>query len=781
MPGFSNVAATLILISSFIVSLPTTVAQPQDGAAVRALIDGLPTRIASPIALFRGLESPIREEAAVVLLNTETHPLCALLTLLDSSPQGGIVAAAYVDYMSVQSCEALGPELLRRVKSTNLKTRQKACELLDSLPYAAVSEPRQLRILLRDRHPIARRQACQLLGKIGISTAEAIEMLRILMYDTTTDVRCAAIEAIGTLEATGAFPKFSEQTTDTEFAVRLATVLVLAKLDSGDASNRRLLAQLYRESPDELTRKRLLKAVIEFGKEAIIFREFWKRMIRDASELTTLSQQLEMLGPGIVDLCAEMLLESEREEGRWSALLLLQWTKHDTSAVRPLVSNCLHENSKRLQLRALLTLAAIGNVRVDEVQPFLNGGAGFRIAAAKALGQCSADDHERAVLLLLSLLNDEHEEVWGEAIHSLSRYDIHPEDSLKRLTSLLAPGREPGVADILRVIAILQDHGSGAAIAAPELILTFANRKLLRRFYSFFPHYLPLSLHLQHSLQQLRPLHPAVEALVAIGKPAVPRLTEALLDDNKDIRQMAKECLLRIDHPHATAAVAEDLWTRAMSSAPADENPVEIALALDGGASEKLRGDTSSLPSRLGKLVKFPRYSLQALQILSCMGPAANDALPELQRYYTELRDTVMDGQDASTHRMVSIRMATARCIYQVSGTATGPLFAEAEQCVLPVSRFIYEQASLLLCACDSGFQSQSAVARSRELLQGREFMPLDHRAYHSFVLANLDPANSQWRATLESMALRKVSSMQFAVWCLELMAKQNQSIATHE
>lgn len=710
-----------------------------ENANVGRLISTLPDHIDPPEPLFVDEEPALRKEIAYRLLDEERHPLSALLTLLDAEPNGATTTSYWVNHLGSAGIKRLSLVLFRWMESDDERRRLKAWQFLHACRQLPVESIPSLTKFLFNERATDRSYACRLLGYMGEDAKSAAPQIAKLTRDYAAEVRADAIEALGNMQAAEYLASVHRGTSDVDEKVQLAAVIALFRLNQRDNESMLLLRKLHRTGTPEI-RRTILKHLHEFGDPGPILLESWRDQVRDAFELLSLSKELECLGPAAADLLVELLAETESEETRRNALLLLQWTKHEKRTARPAVVAILSGDNKRLQLQALASLTTMGEILFDEVAKFMEASQGFQIAVADCLIHCPPEDLQLAIDALRILMDSDEVEVQLAACRNLQILGAEQNSVLKCLTLMLHPSREIGSDALQRAIQMLETAGPPAKMAIPLLIKSFTDERLTRF---------------------RDDQHPAVKAMIAIGEPAVPRLLRALDHDFLTVQAKATVCLKKIDNEQSAHPLAERVWDEALYP---EIYGIYSREKLDPGRLQELNEETATLPIRLTKLLSIDGHNTQALEALSRLGAEAQEALPALLAHYEKFAKalagrTAENGLSPSSRDFQITRMIcerTAIAIYRIAPSRREPIQAELNRIFTAYAnerRGSLISADLMDIAMELNFRNETAFQTLRERVDDDVFINPTSRAAAAYVLALVEPENPKWEQRLREIA----------------------------
>ncbi len=706
----------------------------EENPEIGRLIVTLPNSIDPLKPLFADKDPALRKQLAFALINEEKHPLCALLTYLDAEAHGATTSFYFVSHLGPVGVKRLSVILFEWIRSDDPNRRSKGWQFLHACRPLPTELIPPLTEFLVDKSDTSRSYACRLLGQMGDAAKDSAPQIEKLVTDSSAEIRGFAINALGNMNAVDSLPAVREGLSDADVRVRLAATIAMFQLTQGAVKDVHLLKELHRDGTPEI-RSIILDHLHECGEQGIVFIENWKDQIRSASELTSLSKKFESLGPASVDMLMDLLSQKESEETRRSALVLLKWTKHKKLSVRPAVKSLALGDNRRLQLAALDTLPTLGKIPFDDVADLLNASTGVQVAVARCLIHCPPEDQPRALDALRTLMGSDNVEVQIAACHSLLTLKSDQEQALKCLTLMLHPSQEIGTDALERTIQLLEDAGPAAKMAIPLLIKSFAYKQL------------------EHFRDDQ---HPSVEALIAIGKPAIPRLLSALQHDLQTVQTKAAICFERIDNEQSSHPLAERIWDQAL-------HPEIYGIRfpqIPPESLEQLRKETSSLPVRLTKLLPFHRHDTKALQALNNLGNSAQEAIPQLNAHYDQLTETLAENHLNPSSRIYTVTLAkcqrTAAAIYRIDPSQQEPVRTELNRAFAsytgerPASMI---PADLIDIAVELKFRNEQAFEKLGELVDNDTFIRPYTRAIAAYTLALVDSKTPRWAKRLDEMA----------------------------
>lgn len=390
-------------------------------------------------------------------------------------------------------------------KDVNVRTRTTVA-LANLGPGARSAVPALVR-LLKDRDDNLRHLASLALDKIGKLSRDEVPFLRDALQDADANVRRYATSAVGKLgpDGRGALASLVPLLKDPQPEVRQNAVKALGQIGPEARSAFPALLPMLKDPDDEialLASAALGKIGLPDASDAVQLREALadKRSsvrITAAALLAKLgneSQALTVLINGLTDRDEGIRGVALRVVSEMDPAVLGQLVANSKTAV-PSFRNALQNSDKNVRLMTLEILGKLG----AEAGP-----------TAGAIGDC---------------LKDKDKDIRVGAIKALWQLGPAAKDGVPALAQLV---EDKDQQTALAAIETLGQIGPRAETAVPNLILAFAGGDEM--------------------------YEGTVEALVKIGKPAVPALVNALSDKQPIYRLGAAVTLGRIG-PDAKAAV----------------------------------------------------------------------------------------------------------------------------------------------------------------------------------------------------------------------------------
>jgi HEAT repeat protein len=377
-----------------------------------------------------------------------------------------------------------------------------------------------------------RLQAIDQLGALGDKAATAVAPLTELLKDPSAKVRAHAARALGAIgaPAKSAVPALADLLKDPDEMVRRQVVKAVLKIRPGPQVTVPLCVKLL-EDPDPGVRNRILQAITEAGPQAV---------------------------PALIEA-----LKNDKA-AYWACLVLREMGPAAKAAV-PALAEKLKDPRPGIRREAILTLGAMNEAAIPvlpQIAACLND-EHTRVAATFVLGELGqiSPDAETAIRA-----NAKSNDAFLSSVSLWALARVHPEDKQLRREAteqLIARLKDPEA--FVRVAAA---RALAALPPAPEITGPIWQKAL-------------------QNADEVTARH-ALDALAALGAPAVPRLIEAL------------------KHEHLRGQVVYILGQIGPAAAPAAE-------ALAGLVNDK-----------------NARVAQEAALALAKIGPGAKAAMPAL-------------------------------------------------------------------------------------------------------------------------------------------------------
>jgi HEAT repeat protein len=370
------------------------------------------------------------------------------------------------------------------------------------------------------------------LGARGEKAAEAVKPIEELLKDKSAKVRAHAAHALGEIGAAAkdAVPALAELLKDPDDCVRRCDLQAIHAIHPGPKVMIPLCTKLL-EDPDPAIRGRILNAIAECGVEAV---------------------------PGLIEGLKD-------DKAAFWALIVLRDIGPAAKEAIPAITEKLKDAKPEIRREAVLTLGAFGEAAAPAVPQIaaLVGDKHAGCAATFVLGELGQIPKE-AEATVRSNVKSDNEMLSTASLWALCR--VHPEDKeLRRETTEKLVERLKAKEPFARVMAA---RALAALPPAPEITVPIWEKAMKDADEPTMRH--------------------AMDALAALGAPAVPRLIDALKYEK--FRGDVVYALGRIGPPAAAAT----------------------------GELAKLVEDKNS------------RVALEAIIALGNIGPGAKDAVPAL-------------------------------------------------------------------------------------------------------------------------------------------------------
>jgi HEAT repeat protein len=462
----------------------------------------------------------------------------------------------------------------------------------------------------------ARLQAIDQLGARGEKAAEAVAPLTDLLKDGSAKVRARAVWSLGAIGAPAkpAVPALAELLKDPDETVRRQVVKAVQAIHPGPQVTVPLCVKLL-EDPDPGVRTRVLNAIAEAGEKAV---PGLIEALKNDKAAYWACLVLRDIGPAAKDAVPALAekLKDPRPEIRREAVLTLGAMNEAAAAALPQIAALL--NDEHARTAATFVLGQLGQIPAD--------------AEAAIRANAKSDDH------LLSSVS-----LWA-----LAR--VHPEDKdLRRQTTEQLIARLKDQDPFVRVAAA---RALAALPPAPEITAPIWEKAF------------------QEADETT--VHHALDALAALGAPAVPRLIDCLKYEK--VRDQVVYILGQIGPAAAPA-------TEALAKLIDDENPRvahEAVLALANIGP----GAKAAVPALLKALPKDGNEDSNAHAIvyaLGKIGPGAAVAEPAL---VSMLKDPDRNLELVDAWALAQIHPASADIAAQ-----TVPVLVASLAAPLPLSR----------------------------------------------------------------------------------------------
>jgi len=383
------------------------------------------------------------------------------------------------------------------------------------------------------------------LGAGGEKPAEAIQSIEPLLKDKSAKVRAHAALALGAIgsAAKDSVPALADLLKDPDATVRRTALRAIRAIHPGPKVMIPICVKLL-EDPDPAIRVRILTAIAEGGVEAV---------------------------PGLIEALKD-------DKVAYWALIILRDIGPAAKDAIPAIIEKLNDKKPEIRREAVLTLGVFGEAAVPAVPQIvaLLGDEHAATAATFVLGELGQIPKD-AEATVRANAKSSNEMLSTASLWALAR--IHPEDKeLRRDTTEVLVTRLRGKDPFVRVAAA---RALAALPPAPEITAPIWEKALKDADETTMRH--------------------AMDALAALGAPAVPRLIDALKYEK-----------FRVDVVYALGRIGP-------AAAPAT--------------------------SALAKLVddKNSRVAHEAIIALGNIGPAAKDAVQALVRALNQADDRALN------------------------------------------------------------------------------------------------------------------------------------------
>jgi HEAT repeat protein len=376
------------------------------------------------------------------------------------------------------------PALAAALRDTSWGLRWRAARALGKLGEPAVDI---LVEALDDGDPVVRRSAAKALGEMGEIAAPAIPALVEMLEHPAWQSQDAAAEALGAIGPAAAD----------------AAPLLLDRLATGPP----VLATTSARALGSIGAPGSVEAILEGFGEA------------DPTHGPFFPAALGFLGPTAIDAMEALvsMLEDPSPDVRSRAAWALGELGPSAVDAAPALAGAVEDGYMGFNVDAIESIGKIGSCPSKILSPLIHamGQTGYskvRAAAMRAALACGGKA-KKVVPALIAALEDVQPEVKAEACLALAAYGPAAGKAVQPLVEVLDdPGFQDGQWAALRALEAI---GPKAAKAAPAII---------------------------SKLEVLSTREAAARALVAIGKPVVPAMIEALAED----RWRADEELARV-------------------------------------------------------------------------------------------------------------------------------------------------------------------------------------------------------------------------------------------
>jgi len=485
----------------------------------------------------------------------------------------------------------------------------------------------------------------------GEKPAEAVKSIEALLRDKSAKIRAHAALALGSIgsAAKDSVPALAELLKDADAAVRRSALRAIRDIHPGPKVMIPLCVKLL-EDPDQAICGRILNAIAECGVEAV---------------------------PGLIEALKD-------DKVAYWALIVLRDIGPEAKDAIPAIIEKLKDKKPEIRREAVLTLGAFGTAALPAVPQIaaLLSDEHARTAATFVLGQLGQIPKEEEAMVRINAKSSD-QMLSTASLWALAR--VHPEDKeLRRETTEVLVARLKDKEPFVRV-------GAARALAAlppaPEITAPIWEKALKDADETTMRH--------------------AMDALAALGAPAVPRLIDALKYEK-----------FRVDIVYALGRIGP-------AAAPAS---LELA---------KLIEDKNS------------RVAHEAIIALGSIGPGAKDAVPALVKALNQADDRDMN--------FASIAFALGKI---------GPEAARAESALLKCLQSKDDNLRLLSAWALAQIDPTSADVSAKavpQLIDGMSLPDLQDRLICSQALEGFGPLAKSAAEALKKASTDENKSLQEA------------------
>jgi HEAT repeat protein len=415
-------------------------------------------------------------------------------------------------------------ELVKKLGSSDSKVRSRAIRSLARIgPPARLAVPSLLTVL-KDSDDLARREVSDALNKIGPPDKKDFSVLERTLQDSSSEARAYAAVAVGKLGQDGRAYVGSLVAVlkgDKDATVRQSAAGALAQM--GSFARERVGPALIEalKDTDKDVRLAAAEGLGSMEVAASDIPDLVKALKHQDLEVRKFAAQaLGNLGPQARNVVPDLIDASKGGDGpiRGAAIVALGQIGADAKSAVPTITEAL--NQKETRDLAIVALGKIGpdaKAAVPELAKTLKVKEA-QLLVVTALGNIGPSA-KAAVPDLADLLKESDKEMKPTIISALGRMGRDAKPAVAALGSCLSPeDKETSI----QALGILADLGSDAKDAVGDIIALFIDEDL-------------------RSENKLR--SQAVRALAKIGKPAVPKLIQALSNANRYMKVGVIEAL----------------------------------------------------------------------------------------------------------------------------------------------------------------------------------------------------------------------------------------------
>ncbi len=555
-------------------------------------------------------------------------------------------------------------ELVQQLKDG--PDRAAAADALGRLKEEANDASSALAAALQAEDIELRWKAARSLASIRPQDQATVQLLTAALQDPNAKVRAYVVLALGNIgpAAISAAPVLVKVITDKDPAVRRAVINALRKIDKDRSEVHPLLIEVFQK-----------------GEPAAVL-----------AALRTLAEGGSEVVPNLVEAL------NEEDSCYWACLALAEIGPEAKDAVGPLLESLKRHGEPEVRMQTLVTLGEIGvksEASSAAISAILDGDqpAGVKYAAAFALSKIGIGDTAKASLERASKSDDE----LLQLISAWALVKLEPENkaAVKRSVEFIVRGLKSKNEHHRSIAArALAESDVPSEVSAPIVEAALADAS-------------PETVSL------------AIDALVAQGAKAVPRLSRGL--QNETLRGYAVDALRRLG-PEAAGAVSQLAVALSAEGEDAADFRREVLFAL-AAIGEKSAPAVDAITKAIDDDAKEVRYA--ACYALGKIGP---EAKPALQRLLKAARSDDAFLKFASVWAIVKIVPRNQR-INRVAATVLSKALAKAESDRMKIEiadtlSGMGEAASVAIPALEAELQSDNpqvreAVKNALEKLRG--------------------------------------------------------------
>jgi len=518
---------------------------------------------------------------------------------------------------------------------------------------------------LKSSDESARLRAIDQLGALGEKAAEAVAPLTELLKDGSAKLRAHAAGSLGAIGAPAkpAVPALAELLKDPDETVRRQAVKAVMAIRPGPQVTVPLCLKLL-EDPDPGVRMRILNAIAEAGPKAV---PGLIEALKNDNAAYWACVMLRDIGPAAKDAVPALVekLKDPRPEIRREVVLTLGAMGEAATAALPQIAAALGDENARPA--ATFALGQIGQIPAD--------------AEAKIRANTKSDDRMLATVSLWALARvhpedkDLRREATEQLIAGLKDQDPFVRVAAARALAALPPAPEITVpiwekafedADETTAHHALDALAALGAPAVPRLIDALKYEKLRVGVIYILGHIGPAAAPATSALAKLmddkndRVVHEAALALANIGrgaKDAVPALIKAL-QQGEDTDSNFCAMAYALGKIGPDAAAAEPVLLNLLKS-----SDPKLAL-ISAWSLTQIRPAAAEVAAQTvpvliaGLSVPLPIGRQSAAEALGSLGPLAKDATAALQKASTDDDKAV---RDAAAQALAAIQKPPAK------------------------------------------------------------------------------------------------------------------------